>query len=42
MRDTAVASRVTALSSCTIDPCPGRPVGLSRIQFMPFSAVWIR
>ncbi len=36
---TASTRFVTALSLFTIDPCPAVPRALSRIQFMPFSAV---
>ena len=38
---TVSASSVTALSGCSIDPCPAVPRAVSRIQAMPFSAVWI-
>ena len=41
IRATASASRVTALSSCRIEPWPGRPRAISRSQAIPFSAVWI-
>ena len=39
---TASTRLVTALSVFTIDPWPAVPRALSRIQFMPFSAVSIR
>ena len=41
-RATASAIAVTALSSCTIEPCPGRPRACSRSQASPFSAVSMR
>ena len=41
-RATASAIAVTALSSCTIEPCPARPRAASRIQDRPFSAVSMR
>ena len=40
-RATASQSSVTALSSLIIEPWPARPVAVSRIQAMPFSAVSI-
>ena len=40
-RATASATLVTALSSCRNEPWPGLPRARSRIQAMPFSAVWI-
>ena len=39
---TASAIAVTALSSCTIEPCPARPRAVSRIHSRPFSAVSMR
>ncbi len=41
-RVTAAASFDTALSSCSIDPCPARPRTRNVIQAMPFSAVSTR
>ena len=41
-RATASQSSVTALSWLIIDPCPARPVAVSFIQAMPFSAVSMR
>ncbi len=41
-RATAAATRVTALSSATIDPCPARPVAVRVAQATPFSAAATR
>ncbi|CFR96193.1 Uncharacterised protein [Mycobacterium tuberculosis] len=41
-RATASQTAVTAFWSCTIEPCPARPRAVSRIHWMPFSAVSIR
>ena len=41
MRATVSASSVIALSGCSIEPCPAVPRAVSRIQAMPFSAIWI-
>ena len=41
-RPIASASSVTALSGCTIEPCPAVPCAVSRSQAMPFSAVCSR
>lgn len=38
----ASARRAMGFSSLGTDPCPARPVAVSRIQAMPFSAVWSR
>ena len=42
IRATVSASSVIALSGCSMEPCPAVPRAVSRIQAMPFSAVWIR
>ena len=42
IRATAADSRLTALSSLIIEPCPARPRAVSFIQAMPFSAASIR
>ena len=42
IRATVSASSVTALSGCSIEPCPAVPRAVSLSQAMPFSAVWTR
>ena len=40
IRATVSASSVIALSGCSMEPCPAVPCAVSRIQAMPFSAIW--